>query len=105
MSQPTITYLQFLVLCELASGTITGHELRRRLDAEGVSKSGPAFYQLMSRLEDAKLVEGRYRNTTIERQVVRERLYEISGAGVTIAQQYADSVRRASAKAQWVWEV
>lgn len=105
MAPPTITFLQFLVLCELSSGKIPGHELRKRLRAEGFSKSGPAFYQLMSRLEDAKLVHGSYRNATVQGQVVRERLYEISGFGIKAAQQYVDSVRRTSAKAKWAWEV
>ena len=44
---------------------------------------GPAFYQMMSRLEDSKLVKGWYESKEIDGKKVRERTYEITGHGVT----------------------
>jgi hypothetical protein len=37
--------------------------------------SHPAFYQLMNRLEKAKLVNGRYRKKRVKDQEYRERFY------------------------------
>jgi len=47
----------------------------------GVRKSGPAFYQLMSRLEDAGLVTGSYHQEIIDGQIIRERHYRITAEG------------------------
>ncbi len=83
MSLPKLSHLQFLVLGTLLPGQRRGHEIREQLAEFGVRKSGPAFYQLMARLEDAELVKGRYRQEVIEGQIIRERTYTIRAAGVT----------------------
>ena len=60
MSAPKLSNLQFLVLGALRSGPRTGREIRTELERFDVNKSGPAFYQLMSRLEASGLVSGDY---------------------------------------------
>jgi DNA-binding PadR family transcriptional regulator len=82
MPLPEITHLQFFLLTELMDGERTGRFLRERLGEEGHRKSGPAFYQLMARLEDAKFVKGRYNQKVIDGQIIKERVYSITGAGV-----------------------
>ena len=96
-----IPHLQFLILSELVNGEAAGHELRAMLDEEGQRKTGPAFYQLMARLEDAKLVKGKYRNTDVDGQIVRERRYEITGGGRRAVQAYLEFAAR---RAGLAWE-
>lgn len=74
---PQITHQQFLVLDLLASGSLNGAELREKLEATGLSRSGPSFYQFMARLEKEKLVHGEYRVNIEDGQRVRERVYSI----------------------------
>lgn len=78
---PEITHLQFLVLEALAGSDQLGRELRALLAAHGVRSSGPAFYQMMSRLEDAGLVEGAYDQRVVAGQHVKERRYRLTKAG------------------------
>jgi DNA-binding PadR family transcriptional regulator len=58
-----------------------GRDLRRLLEAHGVKNSAPAFYQMMSRLEQADLVTGRYDQKVVSGQHVKERRYEVTRAG------------------------
>ena len=82
MSQlPTLTHLQFLVLSQLRGDAATGRQLRNGLREHGARKSGPAFYQLMARLEDTGLVEGWYEQHEANGQKVRERHYRLTSGG------------------------
>ena len=91
MKIPKTTNLQSYVLGALCSESeITGKELRGKLTSAGCRKSSPAFYQLMSRLEEAGLVTGRYRSVEINGNKVRERVYKISSDGQRAAKQAAD---------------
>ncbi len=81
MKPPTITDLQFLVIEALRGEELAGHELRGRLAAQGARKDGPAFYQMMGRLERASLVEGRYVQLEVEGNIVKERRYKLRGNG------------------------
>ena len=63
---PPLTHLQFAVLDALGASETSGRELRARLREKGIKKSGPAFYQLMSRLEEAKYVKGWYTEEIID---------------------------------------
>lgn len=81
MGLPRLSHLQFLVLGILLDAERSGRELRERLADFGVRKSGPGFYQLMARLEDAGFVTGRYRQEVVEGQILRERFYRIRSAG------------------------
>jgi DNA-binding PadR family transcriptional regulator len=78
---PGITHLQFLVLGLLRGGARTGHALRKGLARHGVKRSGPAFYQMMARLEDAGLAAGEYDQKIVEGQIIKERRYTLTPAG------------------------
>jgi DNA-binding PadR family transcriptional regulator len=78
---PEITHLQFLVLGLLRAGERPGRHLRRALQRRGVSRTGPAFYQMMARLEDAGLVAGAYDQKVVEGQIIKERRYTLTDAG------------------------
>jgi DNA-binding PadR family transcriptional regulator len=79
---PEITHLQFLVLGLLRQAPRLGRELRQDLARHAVRRSGPAFYQMMARLEDAGLVTGEYDQKVLAGQIIKERRYEMSAAGV-----------------------
>jgi len=66
VSLPEITHLQFSVLAFLRSDEQPGKAVREQLAGLGLKRSGPAFYQLMARLEDAELVDGRYDQKIVE---------------------------------------
>jgi DNA-binding PadR family transcriptional regulator len=78
---PEITHLQFLVLGVLRGGERTGYSLRKALGRHGVRRSGPAFYQMMARLEDAALVAGEYDQKIVAGQIIKERRYALTAAG------------------------
>ena len=81
MPLPEITHLQFLVLGILLDGEESGRNVREELANKGVRKSGPAFYQMMARLEDSRFVEGWYHQKVIDGQMIKERRYRITGEG------------------------
>lgn len=81
MPLPDITHLQFSVLAILRNGEQSGHIVRDQLRGMGMRRSGPAFYQLMSRLEDAVLLIGRYDQKIIDGQIIKERFYSLTDAG------------------------
>ena len=72
---PEITHLQFLVLGMLRGGARPGRFIRRALARHGVRRTGPAFYQMMARLEDAALVDGEYDQKIVDGQIIKERRY------------------------------
>lgn len=78
---PTITHLQFLVLGCLLDGEQAGRSIREAIAGYGVRRSGPAFYQMMARLERASLVDGWYEQVTVGDQGVTERRYRILPSG------------------------
>jgi DNA-binding PadR family transcriptional regulator len=79
---PDLTHLQFLILAVLMDGEQPGKFIREKLADEGERKSGPAFYQIMARLEDGNFVEGWYTQKVVEGQIIKERWYKITGEGV-----------------------
>ena len=86
MGVPELTHLQFAVLDCLESAEQTGRTLRHRLADMGIKKSGPAFYQMMARMEEAKFVEGWYTQKIVESQIIKERRYKISPKGLSALQ-------------------
>jgi DNA-binding PadR family transcriptional regulator len=78
---PQITHLQFLVLGLLRQSPRLGREIRLELTRSGVRRSGPAFYQMMARLEDAGLVAGEYDQKVVAGQIIKERRYEVTAPG------------------------
>ncbi len=78
---PELTHLQFLVLGLLQRGPVAGKQIRSGLSRFGIRKSGPAFYQLMARIEEAGWIAGEYKQRDVGGQKVRERHYKILGEG------------------------
>jgi len=78
---PEITHLQFLVLGMLRGGERRGRHVRRALARRGVERTGPAFYQMMARLEDAGLVIGEYEQKIVDGQIIKERRYALTPRG------------------------
>ena len=99
MTLPRITHLQFSVLTRLHDAERPGRDLRRHLAELGMRRSGPAFYQLMSRLEDADLVAGHYDQKIVDGQIIKERFYSITEEGLAAWQAtrdfYVESIRSA----------
>ena len=87
MNLPTLSHLQFAVLDALGSRQLKGRELRVELSARGALKSAPAFYQLMSRLEESNFVEGEDEITPVEGYAMRERRYRVTGLGERARQE------------------
>jgi len=81
MKLPDLSHLQFAVLAELLGAERSGGMMRGALKRYRVRQSGPAFYQMMARLEGSGLVEGWYAKQTVEGQVIKERWYRITGDG------------------------
>jgi hypothetical protein len=79
---PDITHLQFLVLAVLHGGQRPGRVVRATIADYGVRRTGAAFYQMMARLERDGMVDGWYDQITVGDQVVTERRYQITAAGV-----------------------
>jgi len=94
MKIPELTHLQLLVLECLGTQKRPGRQLRQFLAQSGSKKSGPAFYQLMARLEEAGLVEGEYSQKIVEGQIIKERWYRITGEGARAAQRTLDFYSR-----------
>jgi hypothetical protein len=90
MSIPDLTHLQFLVLTTLLDGEQAGRYVREKLAEQGVRKTGPAFYQLMARLEDSGLVKGWYDQKIVEGQIIKERRYKLTGTGVRAWEEVRD---------------
>ncbi len=78
---PDITHLQFVVLGLMREAPQSGRDIRAELRRFGVRRTGPAFYQMMARLEDGGLVEGWYDRKVIDAQLIKERHYRIRPAG------------------------
>ena len=101
---PDLTHLQFLVLGVLQNGDLPGRELRQALSGYGIRRTGPAFYQLMARLEKDRLVDGRYEQITVGDQAVTERHYRINAEGKRRWNQtraFYEDVARAATKLRW----
>jgi DNA-binding PadR family transcriptional regulator len=82
MSLPKLSHLQSLIVESIGSQKISGRELRLKLAKEHRErKTGPAFYQMMSRLEDGGLVEGEYTQKIVDGQIIKERLYRVTASG------------------------
>lgn len=78
---PKLSHSQFVVLSVLMEGPAPGRDIRKRLIQFGVRQGGPAFYQLMARMEDANLALGWYEQKIVKAQIIRERHYRITAVG------------------------
>ena len=101
---PDLTHLQFLVLGVLRGDEQPGRTVRDALAGYGIRRTGPAFYQLMARLEKDGLVDGWYEQVTVGDQAVTERRYRITADGKkrwNEARAFYDHVARAASKLRW----
>jgi DNA-binding PadR family transcriptional regulator len=101
---PSLTHLQYLVLGVLRTDEQPGRVIRQALASYGVKRSGPAFYQLMARLEKARLVEGWYEQIPVGDQNVTERRYKMTPEGGRLwarAQAFYQDVGQRSARVRW----
>ena len=88
----------------LRSDEQPGRVLRQALASYGVRRSGPAFYQLMARIERAGLVEGWYEQVVVGDQAVTERRYRITREGGRLwaeAHRFYDELARRSPRVRW----
>ena len=90
MPLPDLTHLQFQVLDILGGVARPGWAVREKLKEVGESKTLPAFYQMMARLEDSNFVKGEYRKVEIDGHPVNERWYKITGHGLKARQATLD---------------
>ncbi len=81
MRVPKLSHIQFMILTLLQAEDASGKQIREALRRSGVRRSGPGFYQIMSRMEDAGFVRGKYRQEIVASQIIRERCYEITASG------------------------
>jgi len=101
---PALSHLQFLVLGVLRNEELPGRALRDVLAGYGIRRTGPAFYQLMARLEKDRLIDGWYEQITVGDQAVTERRYRISADGKrrwNEARAFYEHVARAATKLGW----
>ena len=101
---PALTHLHYLVLGVLRGDEQPGRVLRHALASYGVRRSGPAFYQLMARMERAGLVEGRYEQVVVGDQAVTERRYRITRDGArqwTDAHRFYEELARQAPRVRW----
>ena len=101
---PDLTHLQFLILGVLRGDEQPGRVLRDALAGYGIRRTGPAFYQLMARLEKDGLVDGWYEQITVGDQAVTERRYRITADGNkqwNEARAFYDHVARSATKLRW----
>jgi DNA-binding PadR family transcriptional regulator len=82
MSIPEITHLQFLVLGLLIDAPQAGRQIRADLHEHDVRRTAPAFYQMMARLEDSGWVTGWYEQSVADGQILKERHYRLTAAGL-----------------------
>lgn len=81
MKLPDLSHLQFVVLGALLEKERTGRAVRGVLKRYRVRQSGPAFYQMMARLERSELVEGWYTQEVVDGQIIKERCYRLTKPG------------------------
>lgn len=97
---PPLTSLQYLVLGTLRDGEQPGRVVRDELARHGARRSAAAFYQMMARLERARLVEGWYEQITVGDQAVTERRYRLRPAGARLWEETRAFYARAGAARQ-----
>lgn len=82
MGLPKLTALQFAVIDCLQGRTLKGRELRDMLLSEkGIKREGPAFYMVMSRMEEAGLICSETTGVVITGKTYHEKSYWVSGDG------------------------
>ena len=76
------TTQQLAVIGCLINGELSGRDLRAELEKRKAGMSRGAFYRLMSRTEEAKLVKGRFETKEIGGNPIKQRFYRVTGVGM-----------------------
>ena len=95
---PPLTHLQFVALGALREGEQPGRVIRDEMARYGVRRTAAAFYQMMARLERARLIEGWYDQITVGDQAVSERRYRLKPAGKRLWDATCAFYQRAAAR-------
>lgn len=77
VTEPTLDVLDVLLQAHRDRREIHGWEIKKQ-----TRRSGPTVYGVIDRLEDARLIEGRWEQLD---KGPRRRYYRLTGAGVTTA--------------------
>jgi DNA-binding PadR family transcriptional regulator len=93
MPLPDLTHLQYLVLLTIGGVERPGRDVREKLAEEGQRTSLPAFYQMMARLDEAKLIKTSTHQIEIDGQKVQERRYKVTAAGQRACQETREFYR------------
>lgn len=80
VTEPTLDVLDVLLQAHRDGRDIHGWEIKRI-----TRRSGPTVYGVIDRLEDAKLIEGRWEEQESYDNGPRRRYYHLTGAGVKAA--------------------
>lgn len=85
MKYTSLSFRQICILKVLNGSNVSGKEIRDKLDENNIGfDTPPAFYQLMKRLENNKLVEGQYKTSMRDdHQIIKERYYQLTKKGIT----------------------
>ena len=80
-----MTHLQYAIIRIIGNQEVSGTDIREKIKQKfgDPQPSLPAFYQLIGRMEDAKLVSGRYLRIDKGDVHKRERLYNATVYGAT----------------------
>lgn len=99
MKKVLLTAAQFMVLCVVGPAPVPGRIVRKQL-AVGLQKAMalPTFYELMTRMEAAGYIDGRYEPRP-EGQGGQERHYWITDSGMAAWKATSEFYRTASAGA------
>ena len=100
MSDSNLSNHQFAILSIIRASEVRGKEIRdhlKKLKISKISKSGPAFYQLMSRMEEAGLVSSKFDQRIIDGQIIKEKKYKIKAKGARSLESTIDFNNRVTA--------
>ena len=78
-----LTRLQFDIIDVIGAQRMSGRDVRASLAARGIKRTLAAFYQLMSRIEEGKLVRSELEQKVENGFTIKERIYRVTGKGVT----------------------
>jgi DNA-binding PadR family transcriptional regulator len=105
MGAQEFAQMQLMILQLLADedSTVSGFELRKKMETLGLKKSGPRFYQVMSKLEDASCVSA-------ERTVVNHRgrdyqqvVYGLTPGGRFVLEQRRNEINTLAGRSLLAW--
>lgn len=95
---PELTLVHATVIAIISGGDVPGKLIREELIQRGWSEIKPAFYNLMKRMEQKKLVIGEYAVIEHSTYAVRERRYRVAPKGALAYEEFLAFVKDISSK-------